>query len=64
MQYQYVKAVGCEIIVTNNGSDFNEFSYQPIMVARGVATPTACPSFHYLSLNRTECREIVLSLQP
>ena len=34
MQYQCAKAVGCDVIVTNNGSDFAEFCDLPIMSAK------------------------------
>ena len=34
MQYQCSKAVCCDVIVTNNGSDFAEFCDLPIMSAK------------------------------
>lgn len=34
MQYQCAKAAGCDVIVTNNGRDFAEFSDLPIMTAK------------------------------
>ena len=33
LQYQCAKAAGCDVIVTNNGRDFAEFSDLPIMTA-------------------------------
>lgn len=33
LQYQCAKAAGCDVIVTNNGSDFTEFCDLPIMTA-------------------------------
>ena len=34
LQYQCAKAAGCDVIVTNNGRDFAEFSDLPIMTAK------------------------------
>ena len=34
LQYQCAKAAGCDVIVTNNGRDFAEFSDLPIMAAK------------------------------
>lgn len=33
LQYQCAKAAGCDVIVTNNGRDFAEFSDLPVMTA-------------------------------
>ncbi len=33
LQYQCAKAAGCDVIVTNNGRDFSEFSDIPVMTA-------------------------------
>ena len=38
LQYQCAKAACCDIIVTNNGSDFAEFCELPIMTARELLT--------------------------
>ena len=41
LQYQCAKAAGCDIIVTNNGRDFAEFSALPLLSAAEFLTQIA-----------------------
>ena len=40
LQYQCAKAAGCEVIITNNKRDFEEFSDWPIMTAEEFLSQT------------------------